>query len=351
MIKVKSLRDMTNLPYDAVVFIGRFQPVHDEHLNIISRAFTTLSRKVIIIIGSAGKPRSYKNPFFENERENLIITSLLHDYGHHTTQTENFHIFHSIDYIYNNKKWADEIKKQVKTVTAETDKIAIIGHRKDQSSFYLDIFPEYDLIEQPMTQNLSSTDIRKLYFKESPNLNFLSGVITDSVSEFLKEFSETEDFQMLVREREYEENYKKPFSLLPYPPVFVTADAVVFSGNQILLIERANEPGRGLLALPGGFLDANSDASLQDAMFRELKEETGLELTEEYIIAINVFDAIDRSSRGRVITMAYTLIVPDMPNVIASTDAKTVDWYALSGLNRRQFFEDHFEIISQCGGF
>jgi hypothetical protein len=49
--------------------------------------------------------------------------------------------------------------------------------------------------------------------------------------------------------------------------------------------------------------------------------------------------------------MAYTLIVPDMPKVIASTDAKTVDWYPISSLNRRLFFEDHFEIISQCGGF
>ena len=48
--------------YDTLVFIGRFQPVHNAHLEIIRRA-TTLARQVVIIVGSANQPRTYKNPF------------------------------------------------------------------------------------------------------------------------------------------------------------------------------------------------------------------------------------------------------------------------------------------------
>ena len=59
----------------------------------------------------------------------------------------------------------------------------------------------------------------------------------------------------------------------------VTVDAVVFrfvgSKVQVLLIQRGNEPYKGKWALPGGFVDM--DEELEDAVVRELAEETGLD--------------------------------------------------------------------------
>ena len=57
--------------YDTLVLIGRFQPIHNAHLEIIKRA-TALCDKLVIVTGSAAQPRTYKNPFTSFERERMI---------------------------------------------------------------------------------------------------------------------------------------------------------------------------------------------------------------------------------------------------------------------------------------
>ena len=54
----------------------------------------------------------------------------------------------------------------------------------------------------------------------------------------------------------------------------LAVDAAVRRGNQVLLIQRGNEPWKGAWALPGGFVDYGEDPT--DAVLRELQEETGL---------------------------------------------------------------------------
>ena len=54
------------------------------------------------------------------------------------------------------------------------------------------------------------------------------------------------------------------------------AAAILECGQEILLTVRADEPGRGLLDLPGGFIDPAESA--EDGMRRELREELGLEI-------------------------------------------------------------------------
>lgn len=334
--------------YDATIFIGRFQPLHDAHVETIKQALAN-SKKVIIFIGSAYKPRTYKNPFYEGERFDMI-TQTLSSLGY--IYNKDYNIFTIPDYIHDDAEWYKLVNDYVRGITCETDRIAIIGHKKDQTSYYLDHFPDYELIEMPLWQNLNSKDIRELYFKKNFNLNFISAVVPESVQTFLKEFAHSEEFNTIIREREYEENYKKLFSTLPYPPIFLTADAVVFCNDQVLLIERDKEPGKGLLALPGGFVDADTDATIEDAMLRELKEETGLVLNPLNVAEVAAFDAIGRSSRGRIITHAYFFnLKGELPDVKGASDARTADWYPLSSLDSRNFFEDHYEIISSFGGF
>jgi bifunctional NMN adenylyltransferase/nudix hydrolase len=334
--------------YDAVVFIGRFQPFHNAHLETIINAFEQ-AKKVIILIGSAFQPRTYKNPFFEWERALHISNSLT---GLGFNENKDFFIRYIQDYTYDNSKWVKAVNSQVVQITNSTNKIALIGHKKDKSSFYLDMFPNWEMIELPLLQNLSSQDIRELYFQENSNLNFLKGVLPYYVQQSLKEFQLLPPFMEIVRERIYIEKYKAPYKFLPYPPIFVTADAVVFAENYryVLLIKRKYEPGKGLYALPGGFVDADNDSSVFSASLRELKEEVGLELSENDVVDENVFDAIGRSSRGRVITHAYTFDLSKLREIVGTSDALSAEWVPISAIKskRRDFFEDHFDIIRTC---
>jgi bifunctional NMN adenylyltransferase/nudix hydrolase len=261
------------------------------------------------------------------------------------------------DTIYNDDAWATKVQNIVNEINPfENSKIGIIGHKKDESSFYLDMFPQWDLIEVSLIEELSASQIRELYFKEDYNPNFIRNVIPVEVLEFLNRFSKTEDCNQILREIKVIENYKIPYVGLPYPPIFVTVDAVLVQSGHILMIRRRAEPGRGLLALPGGFLDALSDKSLEDAMIREVREETQLKVPSPVlrgnIVEAKVFDAIERSTRGRTITHAFHINLPngELPKVKGGSDATSAKWIPISKITPNECFEDHYEIINYFTG-
>ena len=63
----------------------------------------------------------------------------------------------------------------------------------------------------------------------------------------------------------------------------LAVDAAVRRGNEVLLIQRGNEPWKGAWALPGGFVDYGEDP--RDAVLRELEEETGVPAQKVQILA------------------------------------------------------------------
>jgi len=334
--------------YDAIVFIGRFQPFHNAHLSIIQSA-AELAEKVIVVVGSANQPRTFKNPFSFEERENLIQDTLM------GLETELI-IESNYDTIYNDDSWAVRVQNIVNNHANEDSKIGIIGHKKDESSFYLDMFPQWELFEVDLIEELSASQIRQLYFKEDFNPNFIKGVVPSNVLEYLLDFAKTDEYEQILREIEFVEKYKSQYASFPYPPTFVTVDAVVVQSGHILMIRRRAEPGKGLLALPGGFLDALSDKTLEDAMIRELREETCLKVPTPVlrgnIVETKVFDAIQRSTRGRTITHAFHIKLPngELPKVKRGSDAASAKWIPISKVNPSECYEDHYEIINYFTG-
>jgi bifunctional NMN adenylyltransferase/nudix hydrolase len=337
--------------YDTLVYIGRFQPVHAAHIEIIRRA-THLARQLIIIVGSAKQPRTYKNPFTSHEREIMIVNSL-HKLG---DQNCSVRIEHNIDTIYNDPAWAIRVQAIVAKHTLGLNKIGIIGHDKDETTFYLKMFPQWAREEVELIEPLNATEIRDIYFRRDSNLRFIEGVVPRSVLEFLGNFKNTQDFEQIVREREFVAQYKKQFEGLAYPPIFVTVDAVVIQSGHVLMIRRRSEPGRGLWALPGGFVNARTDRSVQDAMLRELREETGIKVPAPVLAGnikeIRVFDAVDRSARGRTITHAHKIVLPDgeLPRVKGMDDADKARWTPLAEVKSEDCFEDHWDIIQWAVG-
>lgn len=116
-----------------------------------------------------------------------------------------------------------------------------------------------------------------------------------------------------------------------YPHPAVTADCIVMTrDNQVLLIQRKNEPCRGQWAFPGGFM--NIDETAEAAAVRELQEETGITLSETDIFQVGAYTAVDRDPRERVITIAYLAEIDAPVPVKGSDDAARAQWFPLDAL-------------------
>lgn len=334
--------------YNTLVLIGRFQPFHNAHLEIVKRA-TALTDQLIIVTGSAYQPRTYKNPFTSFERERMIRAA-----------THNLsirvHVEANPDTIYNDQAWAVRVQSLVAKHTQPGDRIGVIGHKKDESSFYLDMFPQWQLEEVPMFEPLDASSIRDLFFKRDANMNFIKSVVPQTTFDFLADFKLTADYEQIIKEREFIATYKQQYASLPYPPIFVTSDTVVICSGHVLMIKRRSEPGKGLWALPGGFVNANTDKSVKDAAIRELREETGIKVPAPVLYGSiqdnKVFDAIDRSARGRTITHAFKIVLPDgdLPKVKGQDDAEKAKWVPIAEVKSEDCFEDHYEILQHFVG-
>ena len=341
---------MSNKKYDTLVLIGRFQPFHNAHLLLASRA-TALADKLIFICGSADRPRTYKNPFTFAERYSMIHEATRGMRGPLSIQIEP-----NPDTIYNDQAWAVRVQTIVAKHTEPGERIGIIGHRKDPSSFYLDMFPQWGFEEVELLEPLDATDIRSLFFKRDVNMNFIKNVVPSTTFDFLEAFKESDEYEQVIREREFLIEHNKQYASLKYPPIFSTADAVVIQSGHVLMIKRRAEPGKGLWALPGGYVNANTDKSVEDAAIRELREETMIKVPEPVlrgsIVRSKVFDAIDRSPRGRIITHAFHIQLPDgeLPKVKGSDDAEKARWVPIAEVRSEECFEDHAEIIAWALG-
>jgi 8-oxo-dGTP diphosphatase len=129
-----------------------------------------------------------------------------------------------------------------------------------------------------------------------------------------------------------------------WPRPMVTVDAVVFdvSGEtpKVLLIKRDNEPFKGCWAFPGGFV--NMDEELEDAVARELAEETGL--TRIKLQQLYTFGKCGRDPRGRNITVAFIGITKDN-KIKSGDDAAEARWFDITKLPENMAF-DHNDVAA-----
>lgn len=67
-----------------------------------------------------------------------------------------------------------------------------------------------------------------------------------------------------------------------FNPVCAVGGVIANEQGEVLLLQRARDPGKGKLGLPGGFVDADEGA--EDALIREIREEVNLEVESlEYL--------------------------------------------------------------------
>ena len=354
--------------FDYLVFIGRFQPFHNGHLEVLCRALR-LAEKVIVLLGSARRPRTIKDPWNVAERT-VMISACFPD----AVSTGRLLFEPILDRMYNDQQWAAGVQAAVQQAMSgqqtgrpagQPPRIGIIGHTKDRSSFYLRMFPQWELIDVPNIAGLSATEIRS-YLLDCPLAAAPSGIaepldqgtamlvqsaVPGPVYAFLDRFRATPYFAPLVEEFGFIKTYRSQFAGLKYPVTFQTVDAVVVQSGHVLMVQRRATPGAGLWALPGGFVDPQE--RLVDAMLRELREETRLKVPEPVlrgsIKGEKVFDHPERSLRGRTITDAFLIELADGPlhPVKGSDDAAKARWIPIAQAMDmdEQVFEDHMDIL------
>ena len=134
----------------------------------------------------------------------------------------------------------------------------------------------------------------------------------------------------------------------PAAPV-VGVGAVVIEGDRVLLVRRAHPPRQGEWSLPGGKLELGE--SLEQAVQRELHEETGLEVAVGPLVEL--FDRVHRDEAGRIryhFVIADYLCRPVGGFLAPGDDASEVAWVARDALAPYQVNAHALAVITAAFG-
>ena len=383
------------------VYIGRFQPLHNGHAHILDKMFENQNDLGVILIGSSFQARTIKNPFTFEEREDMIVAYL----NNKKIKPERYEIRPIADQPYNDSKWIQSVQEHVadaiKDFTADAFfdlqtstttnpvrlssdfEISLVGSDRDATTWYLKAFPQFKLNlseASPAGKSLNATSVRDELFTASQEEYSSWGKgdgskpgfwhdLPQTTQSFVIRFTNWEVYQVLRQEYAFIKKYRDSWASAPYAPIFSCVDAVVIQSGHVLAIQRGALPGKGLWALPGGFVGQRD--RLVDAAIRELVEETGIKVPEPVlkgsIKAKEIFDAPDRSLRGRTISTAFLIRLDDtkpLPKVkgqnaplhetggVAVVETLKAKWIPISEAraNSAMWMEDHHAIIDWAVG-
>lgn len=180
--------------HDVVVYIGRFQPFHLGHLALLLQALA-LGKLVVMILGSESHERTLKNPLFAGERQLSIAGSL-------TAADAQRVVFSAVPDFQDNDSWVAAVQDAVAAHAPGAQSVALIGHFKDASSYYLNHFPAWHLESVERANDLDATTVRNVMFDQRRPLaarrEQLQGMMPAGALAFIEDWMLTPDFELLA---------------------------------------------------------------------------------------------------------------------------------------------------------
>lgn len=339
-----------------IVFIGRFQPFHAGHHNVVKNA-SEVSKNILILVGSSYRPRSWKNPFKFNERKDFIMKSC-------SEMDINLGILPLVDTLYNDRTWATNVRAAVNIYirnqgfsSVDDCEVILTGYEKDNSSEYLKWFPEWSWMPMNGVNHnnklINAKDFREdLFFGDGSDLEKYGKAESQNALKWIESNPKQVDIvrEEAVFSNKYKQKTKEAEVIFGHPIPINTADPVVIQSGHVLMVRRGVSPGKGLLALPGGHI--NRDETAFEAAIRELYEECRLNMPKGAMRGrfkkSKVFDHPERSERGWVRTEAFLFELEDkatLEKVKGGDDAALAVWVPINEITPDEIFEDHFDII------
>lgn len=291
------------------VIVGRFQvdELHAGHRNLIDSVLENHD-KVIIFLGVSPAINSKNNPLEFKPREQMLqeaypgITIL------------------PIKDVHNDEEWSKTLDGKIREAFA-VGAVTLYGSRDGFIPHYKGQFPAIELRERFV---ISGSEIRKnISNKVAANKFFRQGLIAAAYGR--------------------------------YPVSFTTVDAAILDGKGNVLLARKKLDPKGKWRFIGGFVDINLDESLEEAVKREVMEETGsLGVGEpEYIASARIDDWRYRGEQDGVITTFFAIpYVFGKPK--ASDDIDELEWFNIDQLMKNEGFvivEEHKVLYEKLKKF
>ena len=139
----------------------------------------------------------------------------------------------------------------------------------------------------------------------------------------------------------------------PKKPV-VGVGAIILEGDQILLEKRKNSPGKGKWSVPGGLVDLGE--TVEEAVIREVKEETGLEVYGPRLVDVVIY--ISLGEKGAVMyhyVIIDYLVTSKGGKPKAASDAEDLKWVSFYEVEEydltesfRRFFQRNREKLENA---
>lgn len=342
---------------DATVVIGRFSPYNlTQHAALLSAL--QQPGAVAVVIGSAFHARTPRDPFTWQERQAMIELCLPEGAADRVA-------FIPLRDYYDDRRWAAAVERAVRAALPEARRVQLVPTSTQNVECYSRWLPDWPQLEpegpavddKALLRALLSGDLqseRGMAPQRAPIETALAAVapmLPPEMIGYLRAWSKLPCYEEMVAEQRANAAENAKWDGAPYPVIFVTVDIVVRAANHVLLVKRGHRPGKGLWALPGGFLDVHE--RLLTSAIRELHEETELGIPAETLKRrlkdVVVFDHPDRATRARTITHAHYFELQDeqLPPVKGGDDAAHAEWVPIAELSKleEQVFEDHFHIL------
>jgi bifunctional NMN adenylyltransferase/nudix hydrolase len=322
------------------VCIARLQPLQRRHLDVLE-AIVARYRQVVVVCGGVTQAPGLVNPWSFDERR-AMLGQVLPDVPH-------LGLLPVADCWYDDLRWAAAVRAAVAAelaarVPGAADwTVDCFGLERQSAAELVALFDGWQACAATAAPFVDALPEQLLGADAG---EALAAHVPEALRAWLAASLEGGPRPALREELAFTLDYRAGWRAAPFPPVFVTVDALVTHADHVLLVRRGHRPGRGLLALPGGFIDVHEPLLL--SALRELREETGLDLPAAACAGVRVFDNPLRSLRGRTITHLHRFPLGDLvprPDVCAGDDAAEALWLPLAALRPADFFEDHYAML------